>query len=111
MSGKSIAIAVAAVGWLVASLCAFAIVAMVGFFGIGFIGLLFWFICTRIELESDGGASLFEQQFRAKQEMSRAERAARHHEQSLAAQSSRFFKNVGIGLTVIGFSGFLYYQL
>lgn len=99
MSGKFIVLAVGAIGWLFASLLAFVIVALVGFFGIGLIGLLFWFICTRSELEAN---------WSARQDMTRAERAGRRHEQSVANQSIRFFKNVGVGLTVIGFGGFLY---
>jgi hypothetical protein len=108
MSGKSVALAVAAVGWLLASLLAFVIVTLVGFFGIGLIGLLIWFICTRVELEADGGESLFGAQHQTRQDMTSAERASYRHEQSLAHQSTRFFKNLGIGLTVIGFAGFLY---
>ncbi len=111
MSGKFVALAVASVGWLLASLLAFAIVTLVGFFGIGLIGLLFWFICTRIELQSDGDVSLFAVETKARQDMSRAERASRRHERSLAVQSARFFRNVGIGLTLIGFGGFLYFHL
>ena len=43
--------------------------------------------------------------------MSRAERASRRHEQSLGIKATRFFRSVGIGLTLIGFGGFLYFQL
>jgi hypothetical protein len=111
MSARFVALVVAAIGWLFASLFAFAIVSLVGFFGIGLIGLLFWFICTQIELEWDGGAGLFVAQTQAKQNMSRAERASQRHEQSLAIKTTRFFRNVGIGLTLIGFGGFLYFQL
>ena len=117
MSGKSIVIAIAACGWLVASLLAFLVVAHTGFFGIGFIGLLLWFVCTRIELEKDfpvGGAfdtSLMALQLKEQRERSRAERAAAREEISLAVQSARFFKHMGIGLVLIGFGGFVYYQL
>ena len=50
MSGRTIALAVAACGWLVASLVVFALVVRVGFFAIGVIGLLVWFVCVRMEL-------------------------------------------------------------
>jgi hypothetical protein len=111
MSDRFAVLAVAAIGWLVASLLAFAIVALVGFFGVGLIGLVFWFICTRVELQSEGDVSLFSVETKAKQDMSRAERASRRHERTLAVQSARFFRNLGIGLTLIGFGGFLYFQL
>lgn len=111
MSGRLIALVVAAIGWLFLSLFAFAIVSLVGFFGVGYLGLLLWFICTQIELESDGGASLFAARAQARQNMSHTERASQRHEQSLGIRTARFFRNVGIGLTLVGFSGFLYFQL
>ena len=103
MFARSVVLAVAAIGWLIASLIAYAIITLFGFFGVGFLGLLLWFICTQSELESDGGAGLFAAQAQAKQNMSRAERASQRHEQSLGVRTTRFFRNVGIGLTVIGF--------
>jgi hypothetical protein len=109
MSGRFIALVVAAIGWLFASLFAFAIVALFGFFGVGFFGLLILFICTQVELDSDAGARLFGAQ--ARQNIGRAESAARRHEPSPASRTTRFFRNVGIGLTLIGFGGFLYFQL
>lgn len=111
MSVRFMALVLAAIGWLFASVFALAIVSLFGFFGVGFFGLLLWFICTQVELESDGGAGLFAAQARAKQHMSRSERAAQRHDQSLGIRTTRFFRNVGIGLTVLGFAGFLYFQL
>jgi len=116
MSGKSIVVAIAACGWLVAVLLAFVVIAHTGFFGIGFIGLLLWFVATRIELEKDapvGGAfdtNLMALQVKTQSERSRAERAAAHGANSLAVQSARFFKHIGIGLVLIGFGGFAYSQ-
>jgi hypothetical protein len=111
MSGRFIAHVVAAIGWLFACLFALAVVTLFGFFGVGFFGLLILFICTQVELESDAGARLFGAQAQARQNMWRAERAARRHEQSPGSKTTRFFRNVGIGLTLIGFGGFLYFQL
>src|SRR5512141_695827 len=111
MSARFVALVVAAIGWLIASVFALAIITLFGFFGVAFFGLLLWFICTQVELESDGGAGLFAAQARAKQQLSRAERASQRHEQSLGVKTTRFFRNVGIGLTLIGFGGFLYFQL
>jgi hypothetical protein len=112
MSGKSIAVTVAIIGWLLASLIAFVIVALVGV-----IGLLIAFISTQFELDSDGAVAgginsdLLTRQIRAQREMSPEQRAARRTERSLLAQSVNFFRYFGIGLALIGFGGFAYYQL
>ena len=106
--GKTILFAVAAIGYLVAGLVAFALISLVGFFGVGLIGLFALFMCMQIELDLDGGSNPFGAQFRSRGEMTGAERAGRRHEQWLANRSTRLFKYVGIGLTVIGFGGFLY---
>lgn len=72
---------------------------------IGIVGLLIWYICTRLESESDASSHFFAAQHKAREEMTRSERASRRHERSSAHQSARFFRSVGIGLTVIGFGG------
>jgi hypothetical protein len=83
----------------------------------GLSGLAIVFISTQFELDSDGVVSgginsdLLARQVRAQQEMSREQRMARRNEKSLQAQSVRFFKYFGTGLALIGFGGFLYYQL
>lgn len=109
--GRFILLVVAAIGWLFAALIAFVIVTLFGFFGVGFLGLLIWFICMQVELEAEGGASLFAARVQVRQDMSHAERASRRHEQSLGIGTTRFFRNVGIGLVLVGFGGFLYFQL
>jgi len=117
MSGRTILTAIALGGWLMASVLAFLVVAYASFFGVGVIGLVLWFICTRIELEGDhpvatgSTTSLLALQLRARHEMSREQRAAQRQEQSLAMQSVRFFRHLGMALTAIGFGGFLCYQL
>ena len=117
MHGKVVILAVAALGWLVASLIAFVLVAQFTFFGIGLIGLLLWFICTHIELEKDAAVSsgwtpsLIASQYEARQKMSPEQRAADREEQSLAMHSVRFFRHLGIALTLIGGAGFACYQL
>ncbi len=91
--------------------------ARVGFLGIGLIGLLTWFICVRVELEKDGAVGnvfttgLYAQQMRAREVMTRTEKAAERHEQTVLLQSLRFFKRLGIGLAAIGFRMFALYQL
>jgi hypothetical protein len=117
MHGRTIALAVAALGWLIAGLVAFVLVSQFGFFAIGLIGLLLWFVCVRIELEKDAviGNSrtpeLIAYQHEARERMSPEQRAAWREEQSIALQSTRFFKHLGIGLTAIGAAGFGWFQL
>jgi hypothetical protein len=117
MHGKVVILAVAALGWLVASLIAFVIVATFTFFGIGLIGLLLWFVCTRMELEKDAAVGsgwspeLIVSQYEARQKMSAEQRAAAREEQTLAMHSMRFFKNLGIAFTLIGAAGFVFYQI
>jgi hypothetical protein len=117
MHGRTIALAVAVLGWLIASLTAFALVAQFGFFAIGLIGLLLWFICVRIELEKDAAVGsgwtphLIGSQHEAREHLSPEQRAAWREEQSLGLQSTRFFKHLGIGLTAIGATGFAWFQL
>jgi hypothetical protein len=51
MPGKSIVMAVVLSGWLIAGVIAFMIVAYASFFGIGLVGLMIWFVSTRVDLE------------------------------------------------------------
>ena len=117
MEGRTIALAVAALGWLVASLIAFVFVVWFGFAGIGVIGLLLWYICVRIDLEKDAAVSsgwaphLIVSQKEARDRMTGDERARWRHEQSLGLQSVRFFRHIGMALTLIGAAGFLWFQL
>ena len=94
--GKTILLAVATIGWLLAALIAFAVIALAGFFGVGLIGLLVWFICTQSELHGDGNINPY------------PERASRPPPRSWAKQYARLCKYAGIALTAIGFGGFLY---
>jgi hypothetical protein len=117
MHGRTIALAVAACGWLIASLIAFAFVVWFGFGGIGVMGLMLWFICVRMELEKDAAIGtgrtpeLIAYQHEARERMSPEQRAAWREEQSVALQSTRFFKHLGMGLTAIGAAGFGWFQL
>ncbi|MBS0541460.1 MAG: hypothetical protein JSR47_22030 [Proteobacteria bacterium] len=117
MQGKPIVVAVAALGWIVASLIAFALVTSFTFFGVGVIGLLLWFVCVRMELEKDAAIgtgwtpSLIQTQYEARQKMSDEQRAAAREEQTLALQSMRFFRHLGMALTLIGAVGFGLFQI
>jgi hypothetical protein len=55
---------------------------LVGFFGLGVLGLIIAFIAVRMDLERDGGHSgeptILAEQFKAREHMSRAEKAEMH---------------------------------
>ncbi|MBP6769258.1 MAG: hypothetical protein KA171_15875 [Reyranella sp.] len=87
MSGMFIVHVIVVIGWLIAAVFAYAFITLFGYFGVGFYGLLLLFICMQVELEPDG---------------------AFHHQWLLGIG---FFKCLGVGLTVFGFGGFLYFQL
>ena len=95
----------------------FALVASFTFFGIGLVGLLLWFVCTRMELEKDAAVgsgwspSLIASQYEARQKMSDEQRAAYREEQSVGMHSVRFFRHLGMAMTLIGAAGFFYYQV
>lgn len=114
---KTIAVAVILSGWLVASLIAFVVVALVSFLGIALVGVFIAFVSAQVEMESGGiaggayGVGMIQHQVKAEREMSREQRAAQRHERSLAVQSARFFKHLGLALALIGFSGFAYNHL
>ena len=109
MSVRFLALMLAAVGWLFAGLLAYVMLHWFGFFGLGFFGLLLLFICAQVDLETKGHG-LSGAQTASGHAMSHAERASRRQE-LLAAGSGRYVRYVGIGLTLIGFGGFLCSQL
>jgi hypothetical protein len=117
MHGRTLALAVAACGWLVAGLIAFVLVASVGFAAICVIGLMLWFISVRIELEKDAAvgsgwsADLMAKQHQARERMSEDERMGWRHEQSLGLQSVRFVKQLGMAMTLIGAACLIWFQL
>lgn len=112
MSGRFILTAAAALGWIAASLMAFAIVALVDFLGIGLIGVFIAFASSQVELESGHGAGgaygagMLGKQQEAERQMSREQRMAGRNERSLTMQSTRFFRHFGLALALIGFGGF-----
>jgi hypothetical protein len=114
---KTIVLAVSALGWLVASLIAFSIVASFTFFGIGLIGLLIWFVCVRMEIEKDAAVGsgwspgLISSQHEARERLSPEQRSAVREEQTMAMHSVRFFRHLGMALTAIGAAGFVWFQL
>jgi len=117
VSARSILVTIALSAWLLASIVAFFIVAYASFFGVAFIGLVICYVSAQFELDGDRpvGSSLATSflgaQLRAQQELSAEQRQSVRHEQSLAIQSARFFKFLGLGLLAIGLCGGLYHQL
>jgi disulfide bond formation protein DsbB len=117
LSARSILIAIALSAWLVASIVAFLIVAYTSFFGIAFVGLVVCYVSAQFELDGERpvGSALATDflgaQLRAQRDLPVEQRRSVNHEQSLSAQSARFFKFFGLALMVIGICGGLYYQL
>ena len=113
---KSIVMAFVLSGWLIAAVVAFMIVAYTSFFGVAVIGVLIWYVCGRVDQERDGAVGVgvtpgfLARQFKARAEMSDTERQALRGDQSLEARSTRLFKHLGMAMTLIGLSGFWFYQ-
>jgi hypothetical protein len=76
---------------------------------IGVVGLLIWAACSRLELGSTTSDIFFAAEHKAREKMTRAERALQRHEMSSANRAVRFFKSVGIGCSAIGFGRALLY--
>jgi hypothetical protein len=114
---KSIVMAFVLSGWLIAAALAFLMVAYASFFGVAVIGVAIWFVSACVDQERDGAVGtgltpgFLSRQFRARVEMSPAERQAFREEQSLEARTTRFFKYFGIVLTLVGLGGFWLYQV
>lgn len=87
MPGPFLLHLIAAIGWLIVAVFAYAFITLFGFFGVGFYGLLILFMCVQIEIEPDP------------------------HSHTHRWLNTRIFKLLGFGLTVIGFGGFVYFQL
>lgn len=89
----------------------------VGFLGLGVLGLLVGVMAQRIELEKDGAVSnemttsLYADQFRARQSMTRAERAEHHSETQTLLKALFVAKVVSAGLIILGFGFFVLFQL
>lgn len=90
---------------------------LVGFLGLGVLGLLIGFVCQRIEVEKDGATSnymttsLYAEQFKARQAMSRAERAEHRAESERLLGYLHVAKIVSAGLVILGFGFFALFQL
>jgi len=87
---------------------------LVGFLGVGVLGLLIAFIAVRMDLEKGGAigssfsSDLYVQQMTAHQSMSRSERVAHHAERASMARALTIAKIIGAILITVGF-GAAYY--
>ncbi|WP_230530598.1 hypothetical protein [Microvirga roseola] len=90
---------------------------IVGFLGLGILGLIIGVIVQRVELEKDGAVSnymttsLYADQFRARERMGHAERAERHAETQSLLRPLFIAKVVSAGLVILGFGFFFLFQL
>jgi hypothetical protein len=92
---------------------AYVVFSLVGFLGLGILGLVIGVMAQRIEIEKDGAVSnymttsLYAQQFKAREGMSRAEKAE-HAARSRTLLKWLFVaKVVSAGLIILGFGFFL----
>ena len=79
---------------------------LVGFFGLGVLGLIIGFIAIRMDLERDGAShdpSTLAEQFKARDRMSRAERAGLRSEQSFRLKPLFVAQIVAAGFVILGF--------
>jgi hypothetical protein len=80
---------------------------LVGYFGLGVLGLVIVFIVVRMDLEKDGPSgvhpSVLAEQFKARDRMSRAEKASLFAEQRTRLQPQFVALVVGTGFTILGF--------
>ena len=90
---------------------------LAGFFGLGVLGLIVGAMAQRIELEKDGAVShpmttsLYAEQIKAQERMTRAERAAHRAEVQALTKPLFVAKVVSAGLIILGFGFFVLFQL
>ena len=92
----------------------FAIHRLVGFLGVGVLGLLTAFIAVRMDLEKDSAigsafsGNLYVQQMTAHQSMNHAERAGRYAEKVSLSRALVIAKIIGAVLITVGFDAAYY---
>ncbi len=90
---------------------------LAGFLGLGVLGLIIGVMAQRIELEKDGAVSnemttsLYAEQFKARERMTRAERAEHRAETQALTKALSVAKIVSAGLIILGFGFFFLFQL
>jgi hypothetical protein len=114
---ESIVMAIVLSGWVVAFVVALIIVAYAGFFGVAVLGVIVLCLAVIIDQERDGavGAAVtpgfLAQQFRARTEISHAERSALRDAAAEEARLTRLFKYLGATMIAVGLTGFWLFQL
>ena len=84
----------------------YAALRLVGFFGLGVLGLIIGFITVRMDLERDGASSdpsALAAQFKARERMSRAERAEFQTAQAFRLKPLFIAQVVAAGFVIFGF--------
>lgn len=79
---------------------------LVGFFGLGVLGLIIGFIAVRMDLERDAASHeprVLEEQFKARDRMSRAEKADFHAAQHARLKPLFLAQVVAAGFVILGF--------
>lgn len=79
---------------------------LVGFFGLGILGLVIGFVAVRMDLERDAASHdprVLEEQFKARDRMSRAEKADFHAGQLARMKPLFVAQVVAAGLVILGF--------
>jgi uncharacterized membrane-anchored protein YhcB (DUF1043 family) len=90
---------------------------LAGFLGLGVVGLIIGVMAQRIELEKDGAVSkvmttsLYADQMKAREKLTRAERAEHHAETAALLKWLLVAKIVSAGLIILGFGFFVLFQL
>lgn len=90
---------------------------LAGFMGLGVLGLIIGVMAQRIELEKDGAVSnemttsLYADQIKAQERMTRAERAEHRAETQTLLKVLSVAKIVSAGLIILGFGFFFLFQL
>jgi hypothetical protein len=90
---------------------------LAGFIGLGVLGLIIGVMAQRIELEKDGAVSnemttsLYADQIKAQERMTRAERAEHRAETQALLKVLSVAKIVSAGLVILGFGFFFLFQL
>lgn len=84
----------------------YAALRLVGFFGLGVIGLVIGFIAVRMDLERDGASNdpqTLAEQYKARSRMTRAERAGLQAEHGLRLRPLFAAQIVAAGCIILGF--------
>jgi hypothetical protein len=90
---------------------------LAGFLGLGGLGLIVGVMAQRIEVEKDGAVghsrttSLYAEQFKARERMTRAEKAEWQAETQALLKWLFVAKVVSAGLIILGFGFFILFQL